>query len=92
MNENGAKNVGVLALDGCEEVPLKENHAATRSRVSLMTSVVSTQSEVDALEHGLPLEIMFKGKTDFILRSLEVPDSSNVSTPQWLRLVRALSI
>ena len=92
MNENGAKNVGVLALDGCEEVPLKENHAATRSRVSLMTSVVSTQSEVDALEHGLPLEIMFKGKTDFILRRLEAPDSSNVSTPQWLRLVRALSI
>ena len=92
MNESGAKNVGMLALEGADEVPLKENHAASRSRVSLMTSVVSQQADVDALEHGLPLEIMFKGKTDFIVRRLEVPASANVSRPQWLRSCRALSI
>ena len=91
MNESGAKNAGMLALDGADEVPLKENHAASRSRVSLMTSVVSQQADVDALEHGLPLEIMFKGKTDFIVRRLEVPASANVSRPQWLRSCRALS-
>ena len=47
MNEAGAKNVGVLALGGAEEVPLKENHAASRSRVSLMTTVASQQVDVD---------------------------------------------
>ena len=92
MNEAGAKNVGMLALDGAPEVPLKENHAATRSRVSLMTTVVSQQADVDALEHGLPLEIRFKGKTDFIVKRLEVPASANVSRPQWLRSCRAFAI
>ena len=92
MNESGAKNVGMLALDGADEVPLKENHAASRSRVSLMTSVVSQQADVDALEYGLPLEIMLKGKTAFIVRRLEVPASANVSRPQWHRSCRALSI
>ena len=91
MNEAGAKNIGVLALDGVDEVPLKENHAATRSRVSLMTTVASRQVDVDDLEHGLPLEIMFKGKTDFILRRLEIPAASNVSRPQWLRSCRAVA-
>ena len=91
MNEAGAKNVGVLALDGAEEVPLKENHAATRSRVSLITTVVSQQADVDALEHGLPVEIMFKGQTDKIVRHLEVPAASNVSRPQWLRSCRAVA-
>ena len=82
MNEAGSKNVGMLALDGAEEVPLKEYHAGTRSRVSLMTTVVSQQADVDALEHGLPLEIMFKGQTEKVLRKLEVPAASNVSRPQ----------
>ena len=80
MNEAGSKNIGVLTLDGCPDVPLKENHAATRTRVSLMTTVVSTQSVLDELEHGPPLEIMFKG-TDRVLKGLEKPHSCNVYRP-----------
>ena len=34
MNEAGSKNVGTLALDGETNVALKENHAASRERVS----------------------------------------------------------
>ena len=44
MNDCGAKNVRALSLDGAQTVALKENHAATRDRVSLMTSVVSSDN------------------------------------------------
>ena len=83
MNEAGAKNVGMLALDGETTVALKENHAASRTRVSLMTSVVSQPRELDALEHGLPIEIMFRGSHGGrILSSLEAPAGANVHPPQ----------
>ena len=78
MNEAGSKNVGVLALDGETTVALKENHAACRTRVSLMTAVVSTQCWIDALEHGLPIEIMFKGSSDRLLKTLEMPAAANL--------------
>ena len=81
MNEAGAKNVGTLAFDGDIEVALKENHSASRSRVSIMTSVFSTRGWVKELVDGLPLEIVFKGTSDRLLRGLEKPDSSNVSCP-----------
>ena len=85
MNEAGSKNVGMLAMDGETSVALKDNHAATRNRVSIMTTVVSDQEAVDALEHGLPIEILFRGGTDRIINQLEAPAASNVSVPQWLR-------
>ena len=71
MNEAGAKNVGMLALDG-------EPHVAARTRVSLMTTVVSTQLVVNDNRHGLPIKILFRGATDRILKELESPESANV--------------
>ena len=82
MNEAGSKNVGALTLDSDVEVPLKENHAATRTRVSLMTCVVSSEGELNAYGNGLPLEILFRGLSERALRDLEIPDSSNVSKAQ----------
>ena len=78
MNEAGSKNVGMLALEGEMNVALKENHAATRNRVSIMTTVVSTQSGLDAIEHGLPIEIVFKGTSDRLLKDMEMPAAANV--------------
>ena len=89
MNEAGSKNVRMLALDGETTVALKDNHAATRNRVSLMTTVVSDQEAVDALEHGLPIEILFRGGTDRIINQLEAPAASNVYGPKWLRRFRS---
>ena len=80
MNEAGSKNIGSLSLDGCDHVALKENHAATRCRVSLMTTVVSTKWLLDSFEHGPPLEMMFKG-TERIISPLEQPDNCNLSRP-----------
>ena len=85
MNEAGSKNVGVLALDGDTTVALKDNHAASRTRVSLMTSVVSTQCWIDSFEHGLPIEIVFKGASDRLLKTVEKPAVANLYPPQWIR-------
>ena len=78
MNHAGSKNTGTLSIDGCPDVALKENHAATRTRVSLMTSVVSSRRALAEWPAGLPLEILFKG-TNRILGSLDIPPSANVS-------------
>ena len=81
MNELGSKNIGSLCIKGAPEVPLKENHAATRQRVSLMTWV--TSSEARALQPGgPPLQILFKGMTHRTLAGLEVPDGLNMFGPQ----------
>ena len=85
MNEAGAKNVGMLAFDGEAEVALKDNHGASRTRVSIMTSTVSTGYWIDELLDGLPIEIVFKGLSDRVLKTLEKPDSSNLSCPQTRR-------
>ena len=75
MNEAGSKNMSVLAFEGAPDVPLKENHASTRQRLSLMTSVVSTKLRLES--HPLPLEIMFKG-TEKVLRGIEIPAGAPV--------------
>lgn len=41
MNEGGSKGVRTLEIAGAKSVKLKENHAATRERVSVMTCVCS---------------------------------------------------
>jgi hypothetical protein len=41
FNESGSKNVRTLEIAGAPEVRLKQNHAATRERVSIMTTVSS---------------------------------------------------
>lgn len=57
MNHAGAREKGTLSLAGCDVVPLKENHAATRTRLSLMTW---TSNSVAMIENKLPLELCFK--------------------------------
>ena len=60
MNEAGSKCKKTLEIAGAPEVKLKANHAATRARISFMTTV--TSSEAAAMQKGwLPLEILFKG-------------------------------
>ena len=55
-NEVGSKNGKTLAFEGSREVPLKENVAATRDRLSIMTLVRSREQPY----WDIPLEIMFK--------------------------------
>ena len=79
MNEMGSRGVGTLALQGSPAVALKVNHAATRERVSLMTTV--TSSRTAALQpKRLPIEVLFKAKTQHVLKALRVPKNCNMST------------
>jgi hypothetical protein len=80
MNECGSKNTPTLCLKGAPDVALKENHAATRQRVSLMTTVTSDETRA-ARPGGPPLEVMFKGETKRILKDVEVPDGVNMHPP-----------
>ena len=41
FNEGGSKRLGTLEVSGTPAVKLKENHAATRERVTLMTTTTS---------------------------------------------------
>jgi hypothetical protein len=52
FNESGSKNVRTLEFRSAPAVSLKENHAATRKRFSVMTTVTST--EVVATSPGSP--------------------------------------
>ena len=75
----GVKNVGTVVLAGEHEIPLKDNHAASRSRVSLMTCVVSQQGELDGFDLGLPIEILFRGSPNGrLLGTFEAPAAANV--------------
>jgi len=51
MNEAGSKNVRTLELVGAPSVRLKENHAATRERVSIMTCVTSSPAAATQPRH-----------------------------------------
>jgi hypothetical protein len=78
MNELGSKNTGMLTLRGAPEVPLKENHSASRQRVSLMTTVVS-DAELLADMGVPPLQILFKGETARVLKNIELPPGMKLS-------------
>ena len=79
-NEVGSKNGKTLAFEGMQDVPLNENVAATRDRMSLMTLVRSrVQNYWD-----IPIEIMFKStaKTPEAVRlfnGIVVPDDMKVT-------------
>lgn len=72
MNSAGAKGRATLEIEGAPEVPLVENHAATRHRLSLMTF---TTNNLAAFEEGPPLEICFRveGSGSTILDGLRLP-------------------
>lgn len=58
FNENGSKATRTLEIEGAPSVPLKENHAHTRERCSLMTTVSSCPEAVRQ-PRGLPVAPFF---------------------------------
>ena len=78
MNEGGSKVIGTLEVAGAPSVALKQNHAQTRERVSLMTSVTSCP-DIGASATLMPLELLCKGKTNKRIASLRVPQGMRVS-------------
>jgi len=78
MNEGGSKNVKTLELCGAPSVRLKENHAATRERVSVMTCVTSDET-VATQPSKIPIEVLFKAKSARRTAKLVVPKGVSVS-------------
>ena len=77
MNESGSKSVGTLEIQGAPAVRLKENHAATRQRVSVMTTVTSCRAA--ALQpRQLPIEVCVAG-TSRKLRGVAIPKGVNMT-------------
>ena len=75
MNECGSKAIGTLEIQGAPVVRLKENHAATRQRVSVMTTVTSCRAA--ALQpRQLPIEVCVAGTS----RKLKTWRSPRAST------------
>lgn len=81
FNEAGSKAVRTLEIQGAPSVRLKENHAASRERASLMTMVTSSRSEASS-PATMPLEIMFRAQSAQRTRKLEAPADLKVSI-QW---------
>jgi hypothetical protein len=54
FNESGSKNVRTLEIAGAPSVKLKENHSATRERVSVMTLVTTNLASIKQ-PRGLPV-------------------------------------
>ena len=83
MNEAGSRNTRTLEIQGAPVVALKQNHAATRDRVSIMTTVTSNKAAATR-PGGLPVEVLFrhkgKRKANFLepLRA-QLPPSANIS-------------
>ncbi len=63
FNESGSKAVRTLELVGAPAVRLKENHAATRERATLMTSVTSDRRSASC-PASMPLEVLYKAKSE----------------------------
>ena len=78
MKEGGLKCVGTLEIAGAPMVVLKENHAQTRERVSLMTTVTSCEA-VATWSELMPLELLCKGKSNKRIKDLRPPAGMRVS-------------
>ena len=76
MNETGSKCARTLEIAGAPAVPLKADHAATRARVSFMTTVTDDPAAATQ-PRRLPLEMLVKGKTprnrSKVLQRLRLP-------------------
>ena len=59
-------------------MPLRINHAATRERLSVVTTVCDDENAA-LQEKRLPIEVLFKGKTRKILAALSLPAGLNMS-------------
>ena len=62
FNEAGSKCIRTLEIAGAPAVRLKENHAATRERCSLMTMVTSDRRAASS-PANVPIELTFKAKS-----------------------------
>ena len=78
FNESGSKNTGSLELVGAPCVKLKQNHAATRERATVMTTVSSSPLALGQPKR-LPLEVLFRAKTNRRTRHLSLPEDLNLS-------------
>ena len=81
LNEGGSKMVRTLELAGAPDVWLKENHAATRERTSIMTMVTSDVAAATQ-PRFLPIEVLVRAKSEKRTRSLVLPRNTNVSV-RW---------
>ena len=81
FNEADSKDVGTLHTMGDDEVPLKSNHSASRSRLTANTMVTYPQPapDVPGVAYTPPIEILFKLKTDRTIKGLQVPPGVNMT-------------
>jgi hypothetical protein len=72
VNEAGSKLLGTLAMKGAKSVPLREDHNATRARMTIMTYV---SNNAGRLARGMPLECLFclKGSGSSVMPQLVFP-------------------
>ena len=80
FNEAGSKGIGTLEICGQCDVKLKQNHAATRERASIMTCVTSNRRLATSARKP-PICILFKGKTSQGINKLRrfLPKETNFS-------------
>ncbi|MCP4007872.1 MAG: hypothetical protein GY725_27125 [bacterium] len=96
-NEAGSKNMGTLTFKGAPTVPIKEDHAGTRSRWSVQTLVSSSYAPAlagaagqEAVEPGASppgLELMFKADGERLAASLQLVIPA---WAPWLTVVTSL--
>ena len=78
MNEAGSRQLKTLAIRGSPVVALRENCAATRARLSVLTCVCSDR-EVALQPGGLPVEAPFRGRSARTIKGIEVPPRVDMS-------------
>jgi hypothetical protein len=81
FNESGSKNVRTLEFEGAPAVSLKENHAATRERLSVMTMVTSNL-KVATCSRRPGLEMLFKARSQRRTGKIDANPHTNC-TVQW---------
>jgi hypothetical protein len=77
FNEAGSKNISTLSLPG-EDVTLKQDHANTRERATVMTFTTSDKAKA-ACPSKLPVEIMKKAGSARTLKDINLPTDMSVS-------------
>ena len=75
-NEAGSKSIGTLEIKGAKDVPLKEDHAGTRTRQTIFTWCTTNDQMIS--ERKVPLEVCFKfsGGGERVIEGLNLPDGS----------------
>ena len=79
FNEAGSKDVRTLEIKGAGDVELKQNHANTRERATVMTSTTSDKKKAARPEQYLPLELMKKAGSARTLKGIKLPKNMSVA-------------